>query len=116
MLDKIVRDFRDEDRHTIIGMAIVASAGREARETLVWTLVGRWGVMWPPGKDEYGKVIPSEYGRFPSVFFWVDWGGAGRRLLTGLRYRLDSTFLDPVTPRCAVSKPAFGFFPPDARM
>jgi hypothetical protein len=68
MLDKIVRDFRDEDRHTIVGMAIVASAGREARETLVWTLVGRWGVMWPPGKDEYGKVIPSEYEQVASLF------------------------------------------------
>lgn len=81
MLDKIVRDFRDEDRHTIVGMAIVASAGREAREALVWTLVGRWGVMWPPGKDEYGKVIPSEFDRH-SFFLGVDRGEAMRRLLT----------------------------------
>lgn len=93
MLDKIVRDYRDEDKHTVVGMAIIASAGREARETLVWTVVGRWGVMWPPGKDEYGKVIPSK--------------GRNFRIKVGLAYRFSSsscsTLLDTFTPRRPIS-------------
>lgn len=68
LLDKIVRNFRDDDNQTIIGMAIIASAGREAREVMVRTLVNRFGVLWPPAKDENGKTILSEStraGRMP---------------------------------------------------
>jgi hypothetical protein len=60
VLDKIAKNIRDDDNQTIISTAIVASAGREAREGMVRTLVNRFGVLWPPAKDENGKTIPSE--------------------------------------------------------
>jgi hypothetical protein len=51
------------------------------------------------------------------LWFWLDVGKAMRRLLTVFDIVLRiSAFLDPVTSRCAISKPAFGIFPPDPRM
>lgn len=108
MIDRVVRDFRDEDRQTIIGMSIIVSAGRQARESLVATLVGRWGVMWPPEKDEYGKVIPSELQ-----------GRMARDVLSMLMSRNDracSTFVVAPTPRSALREFGAGGVPPELRL